>query len=162
MGDNCNIAEIQEEKGYTLGPLTAREIFPMASIVGKIGIRQITEYLTGNGFEGMALRLKGMFEKKTEESAETVRGNQSRKQDQEKSTMEFLAGVSVAANIVDIVIQHIPDCKKEILQILSNLSGLSKEEVEALRADIFFEMIIDVVRKEEFINFYRVATKFIK
>lgn len=165
MGDICNMAELQEEKTYTLGPLTAKEIFPMVSIIGKIGLKQITEYLTGGAFENVAIRLKTLFAQKAEEKQRPETGTEHAdqgKQQAEPSMMEWIAGISVVVDVADIVIQHIPECKKEIIQILSNLSGMTPDKVEALRADIFFEMIIDVIRKEEFRNFYRVATKFTK
>lgn len=162
--DQTEMTCLQEEKAYTLGPLTAKEIFPMVSIIGKIGIKQITEYLTGGAFEKVAIRLKTLFSKKAGEEqsdARTEDANQIRQQ-AEPSTMEWIAGISVVMDVADIVIQHIPECKKEIIQILSNLSGMTPNKVEALRADIFLGMIIDVIKKEEFKNFYRVATKFIK
>lgn len=153
----------QEEKAYTLGPLTAKEIFPMVSIIGKIGIKQITEYLTGGAFEKVAIRLKALFSKNVEGQPDAGTENAAQiRQQEDPSTMEWIAGISVVVDVADIVIQHIPECKKEIIQILSNLSGMTPDKVEALRADIFFEMIIDVIKKEEFKNFYRVATKFIK
>lgn len=155
---------LQEEKTYTLGPLTGREIFPMVSIIGKIGLKQITEYLTGGAFENVAIRLKTLFSSKAGEQqseAGTENAGQGKPQE-EPSMMEWIAGISVVVDVADIVIEHIPECKKEIIQILSNLSGMTPDKVEALRADIFFEMIIEVIRKEEFRNFYRVATKFTK
>lgn len=42
-----------------------------------------------------------------------------------------------------------------IYQLLSGLSGMNKKEIAALPMNVFLSMIIDVIKKEEFKDFFQ-------
>lgn len=141
----------EEVKPYTLRKLEADDIFPMAKILGKIGINECVQYINQDEFKEF---IKEFFNgKQNDNSAEPK---------ERDSNSEFIAGVAVIARISNIILLHLEDCRSEIYTLLSRLSGMNIEEIKKLELEVFLEMIVDVIRKEEFKNFYKVASKFIE
>lgn len=129
------IEKIEETKPYTLRKLCADDIFPFCSIINQIGFKEI----------------KGCFEKP--EIKEMLLG---------ENADASAVGLPIAMDIVGIIFANMEKCKGSLYQLLSQLSGLTKEEIAALDIDVFAEMIIDVVKKEEFKSFFKVASKLFK
>ena len=71
-------------------------------------------------------------------------------------------GMSVAFDLAGILMTNIGSCKEDIYQFLAQLSGMSKKDIAALPMATFFEMIIDVIKKEEFKDFFQVVSKLFK
>ena len=60
----------------------------------------------------------------------------------------------VAVDVASVIIANVPKCKDDIYTLLSGLSGMSKKEIAALPMNVFLSMIVDVVKKEEFKDFF--------
>lgn len=129
------MSEAVIEKPYTLRKLCADDIFPFCSIINQIGFKEI----------------KGCFEKP--EIKEMISG---------ESVDASAVGLPIAMDIAGIILANVENCKGSLYQLLSQLSGLTKEEIAALDIDVFAEMIIDVAKKEEFKSFFKVASKLFK
>ena len=125
------------EKVYTLRELEARDIAPMASILSKIGIKDIKECFNGQDLKDMA----------------------SGKADE--ATINAI-GMSIMLDIVGIVLENYSKCQDNVFKFLASLSGMDAKQIESLPIDIFTEMIIDVVKKEEFKDFFKVVSKLLK
>lgn len=137
-----------EEKQYQLRALCAKDIFPMSKIINKIGIKEFSKAFQSEDIQ----KLIQSFQKDAEETAE-------------KNTEEdaaILVGVSVAFELVTIILEKLPGCEEDIYGLLASLSGLTKAEVRDLPLDVFMELIVEVVRKEEFANFIKVVLKLFK
>lgn len=128
------------EKGYTLRNLCSKDIFPMSKIISKIRINEFTK-----AFEGDDIKtLIASFEGNAPGDAAT------------------LVGVTVALDIANTVLGNLSSCEQEIYALLAGLSGKTKKEIENLPLNTFLEMVIDVVKKEEFKGFFKVASKLFK
>ena len=125
------------EKVYTLRELEARDIAPMASILSKIGIKDIKECFNGQDLKDMA----------------------SGKADE--ATINAI-GMSIMLDIVGIVLENYSKCQDNVFKFLASLSGMDAKQIESLPIDTFTEMIIDVVKKEEFKDFFKVVSKLLK
>lgn len=68
-------------------------------------------------------------------------------------------GMGIVFEIGDVILSHLPDCEKDVYAFLADLTG---ETVDALRemslAD-FAQLIIDLVQKDEFKDFFKVVSK---
>ena len=71
-------------------------------------------------------------------------------------------GMSVFFDMSQVLLGNLPKCENDIYTFLSSLSGMEKKEVEALPMNTFIEMVIDVVRKEEFADFFKLVSKLFK
>lgn len=124
------------EKTYTLRGLTAEDVFPMLKIISGIDLKELKSC-----FDSAELRdaIKNMSQGK--EEGETVDTT--------------AVGLMVAADIASIIFANLPKCKDDIYQLLSGLSGMNKKEIAELPMNVFLAMIVDVIKKEEFKDFFQ-------
>lgn len=129
-------------KPYTFRKLNSTDLFPMIKLITKIGIDELTEVFEGD-------TIKGIVERVTRKE-ESVAGK------------EIIVGVGVALKLVNKIMEHIPLCENEIYTLLSRVSGMDIEQIKVLDLDVFMEMLLDFVMKDEFKDFFKVASKYIK
>lgn len=122
-------------KGYTLRKLEARDIAPMVSILLKIGIKELKNCIKGSDIKKM---LSGK-----EVQAESV-------------------GMAVAFDFVGVILANYEKTQNDIFKLLASLSGKTEKQIESLPLADFTEMIVDVVKKEEFKDFIKVVSKLFK
>ena len=128
------------EKPYVFRKLSAVDVFPMFKIIGAIGINEFTACFEKDGIKNMIASFTG-------ESGED---------------MSSIVGISVILEIANVIIGNLPKCENEIYQILSQTSNLSVAQVKKLDMAVFFEMVIDFIKKEEFKDFIKVVSKLFK
>lgn len=130
----------ENTKAYELRSLTADDIFPMFNIISKIGIKEF----------------KSCFESPEVKSAigKIAEGSENENLD--------AIGFAVAIDMANILITNLHKAKDDIYQLLAQISGKTKKEIAALPMAVFMQMIIDVVRKEEFADFFQVVSRLFK
>ena len=119
----------------------AKDIFPMIQIVKRIGIQEIT----------------GCFESENVKNA-IIKMQQNKDSDGKDDELNAI-GTMIFFDIASVIISHIADAEAEIYTLLSNLSGMSRKDLENLDIVTFTEMVIDVVKKDEFKDFIGVVIK---
>lgn len=129
------------DKAFELRQLTADDIFPMFQIISKIGVREF----------------KSCFE--SEEVRKAIMDMASGAKDQVNVSA---VGLTVAVDIAGVIISNLYKCKDDIYQLLSQLSGMKTKEIASLPMTTFLEMIVAVVKKEEFKDFFQGVTKLLK
>ena len=127
------------EKPYTFRTLGTSDVFVMFKIISAIGINEFADCLDSDKMK------------------ELLKNGGSETED-----FAFTVGVSMILEVANVIFGNIGKCEKEIYQILSQTSNLSVKEVKDLDAVVFFEMIIDFIRKDEFKDFIRVVSKLFK
>lgn len=135
----------QAEKPYTFRKLNATDVFPMFTIISKIGVNEFMSCFDSDERK----KLVGIF-KEEHKSAE------------EDAWSVATVGVAAILNIVPVILGNLEKCEKEIFKLLSQTSNLSFEEVKALDLATFTEMVVDFVKKEEFRDFIKVVSKLFK
>lgn len=128
-----------EVKVYELRDLCSKDIFPMFKIISKVGVSEF----------------KTCFESDDVRKAITGLSGDAKTEDENVAAV----GVMVAFEIADVVITHIPDCEKDIYKFLAGLSGIPEKQIAELPMNTFLEMIIDVIKKDEFKGFIKVVSK---
>lgn len=127
---------MDENKAYTLRKLTADDLFPMFQIISKIGIKEFK-----NCFDNpemiKAFKQEGNFD------------------------VEAL-GINIAFDMAGVLLANLPVAKDSIYTFLSGVSGMAKQDIAALPPATFAEMIIDVLQKEEFRDFFGAVKKLLK
>ncbi len=68
-------------------------------------------------------------------------------------------GLAVFLDVAGIVLENLSACEKEIYTFLADLSGISVKELQDISLADFMQMIVDVVQKEEFADFFKVVSK---
>lgn len=144
---------VEETKPYSFRKLSAPDLFPMIKIISKIGIDELSTVLEGNFIQNIINDVRAKDAEQTEQI----------EQGEKKSSGDlFQLGVGIALKIANKILERIPSCESEIYMLFGNVSGLGVEGVKALDLDVFLEMIIDFIMKDEFRNFFKVASKYIK
>lgn len=123
---------MSEEKNYTLRSLKADDIFMCIRIINKIGFKE----------------MKGCFSSPEVRTAITSAASG-------KDADLSAVGVTVMLEIAGLILEHLPDCKDEIYALLAALSGMKKDEIAELSSGMFTKMVMDVVKKDEFKDFFR-------
>ena len=131
----------ENEKPYELRALTSKDIFPVFTIMGKIGFKEF----------------KSCFE--SDEVKKAVKKVIDSGDDKD---IKESVGITVFIDIAGIVISNISSCEKDIYKLLSSLSGMTVQEIEELPLGTFTEMIVDVVKADGFRDFIKVVSKLFK
>ena len=136
------MTEIKNEektKAYELRELTADDMFPMFQIISKIGIREFKSCFESESVKKLA--------------AEMTSGKAS------KDELKATVGVTVAFDLASVILSNLSSCKEDIYQLLAQLSGMTAKDIGKLPMAVFMEMIIDVIKKKEFSDFFQAAVK---
>lgn len=148
--DNTNIENSEPEveiKPYEFRRLNSTDMFPMFTIISKIGINEFTT----------------CFQKDTVKQA--IAGIIKKQEDCEQEAIDndaTIVGVSVALEAVNVIFANLHKCENNIYGLLAQTSNLSVKEIKELDFIVFTEMLIDFVKKDEFKGFIRVVSKLFK
>lgn len=133
-------------KPYTFRLLNATDVFPMFTIISKIGVNEFTACFGKDGIKDLIKQMTGKKE--------------GEKQGEEQNAA--IVGISVALEIANVIFANLQKAEKDIYQLLSQASNLTVEEVQALGFAEFAEMVIDFIKKDEFADFIKVVSKLFK
>lgn len=140
------------EKTYELRGLMADDMFIMFSIISKIGIKEFKACFESDEVKSA---IKNMFEQKKNADDE------EEKADADDDGIVSV-GISIALDIATIILANIGKCKNNIYALLASLSGMKAGDIAKLPAKTFTSMVIDLVKKEEFADFFQDAVKLFK
>ena len=136
------------ETNFELRELKSSDVFPMFRIMGKIGFKDLKDKLTPDKIK----ELTSMFKQdENAESAESV--------DYSADEQMMYVGFNIVLEVVEIIMNNLPSCEQEIYSFLAGLSGMKVKEVANLPLVTFTEMIIEVLKKEEFKDFFKVVSR---
>ena len=71
-------------------------------------------------------------------------------------------GIMVILDVLDIVIESIPKCEQDLYVFLSSLSGIPEADMPEMDFNEFFDLLEQLVKKEEFKDFFSRALKLLK
>ena len=138
------VTEPIEQAEPKIRPLNARDIFPMTKIIRKIGLKDF-----GKCFEPEEIKaITDTFSENSEEKS--------------MKDLAEIVGVSVVLKIVDIILEHLPDAGEEVFAFIAGLIGRTKDEVAMLPMDVFFELVVDVFKRKEFVGFMKAVSRLVK
>lgn len=71
-------------------------------------------------------------------------------------------GMTVAFDIMGTILCNYEKCQSDVFNFLASLSGLKVKQIESLSPAEFAEMVIAVIKKEEFKDFFTVVSTLFK
>ena len=132
-----------EETKFELRGLKSDDMFPMFAILSKIGFKDLKNSLTPDRIT----EITSAFQKQGDSNA---------------NDMSTYLGFNIMLEVVEIIMKNLPSCKVEIYTLLSSLSGMTVKQISNLDMVTFTEMVVAVVQKEEFKDFFKVVAKLFK
>lgn len=121
---------------FELRTLNATDIFPMSTIISKIGINEFKKCFESDEIKKL-IKCQG-------------KGN------------EAVVGVAVALDIGGVILGNLHKCENDIYSFLARIANVKLDEIKALSMGEFAELIIEVVKKPEFRDFFSVVSKLFK
>ena len=119
------------EARFELRQLTSQDIFPICSLLKKVGLKEI----------------RAAFN--TSEIAELAKGGKS---------VEAI-GLDIALDLGGVIISSLPSCEKELYAFVSSVSGMKPDDLRDMAMADFLELVIAIIRKDEFRDFFAVARR---
>lgn len=136
-------AEGQEEnieRTYELRNLRDKDLFPLLNILKKVGIKDFKK----------AFRQEEADKKETNgEQAESV-----------ENVIKNI-GISVAIDIVDLLIRNLGNVEDEVYTLWSDISGIPVDEMKEMEFGTLPLMIADTFSQAKNTSFFRVLSKFL-
>lgn len=127
-----------ETTTFELRTLNAKDIAPVTAIISKIGFKEFRGCIENPALQAAAGKGKT----------------------KDKDVVRI--GATLAIDIAGVILEHYPKCQDDLFKFLASLSGKEVSEIEDLPIDTFAEMVIAVVKKEEFASFFSVVSKLFK
>ena len=129
------------EQKYELRGLKACDFFLVTRILSKIGVKEF----------------KGIFE--NEDTKATIK-EMMEKNNGELSVSDVASiGIGATLDVAGTVLEHMEDCEKDVYKLLSRLSNLTEAEIAALPMADFGEMVMTVIKHEDFRDFFTAVIK---
>lgn len=122
---------------YTLGKFKATDVFVMATMLSKIGLGKMADGLGKDNILKIIAENKG----------------------KKKEDVAALTGMQMMLQIAEIILANLDKCETEIFKLLSSVTGASIDELRELDAEVFAELIIEVIQLPQFKDFFKVASR---
>ncbi len=125
---------------YNMRNLQATDIFSVVKILNGIGLKNIKESID---FEEINKIRKGM----TEDNADAVTSQ---------------VGVNVVMSIATVILENLPNVESDLYNFIGSVIDMKAKDVAKMDMGEFMDVLITIIQKEEFKDFFKRASKLIK
>lgn len=134
---------------YEMRKLKAVDLFPMVTIISKIGLKNIKPLIEDGTINTIVETAKN---KKDEES------NDKNSNDDALNKI----GLSLFLELGDIVCGNIMKCQNDIFGLFASLCDVDADEIRNVDIDEFAELCITFLTKDELGDFMKAVSKYLK
>ena len=125
---------------YTMRNLQATDIFSVVKILNGIGLKNVKEAID---FEEINKIRKGM----TEENADVISSQ---------------VGLNVVMSLATVIIENLPKVENDLYNFIGSVIDVKAKDVAKMDMGEFMDLLIAIIQKEEFKDFFKRASKLIK
>lgn len=125
---------------YEMRNLQATDIFSVVKILNGIGLKNIKEAID---FEEINKIRKGM----TEDNADVITSQ---------------VGLNVVMSLATIILENLPKIENDLYKFVGSVIDVKPKDVAKMDMGEFMDVLITIVQKEEFKDFFKRASKLIK
>ena len=125
---------------YTMRNLQATDIFSVVKILNGIGLKNVKEAID---FEEINKIRKGM----TEENADVISSQ---------------VGLNVVMSLATVIIENLPKVENDLYNFIGSVIDVKAKDVARMDMGEFMDVLITLIQKEEFKDFFKRASKLIK
>ena len=125
---------------YEMRNLQATDIFSVVKILNGIGLKNIKESID---FEEINKIRQGM----TEDNASAITSQ---------------VGVNVVMSIATVILENLPKVENDLYNFIGSVIDMKAKDVAKMDMGDFMDVLIAIIQKEEFKDFFKRASKLIK
>ena len=125
---------------HNMRNLQATDIFSVVKILNGIGLKNIKESID---FEEINKIRKGMME----DNADAVTSQ---------------VGVNVVMSIATVILENLPNVESDLYNFIGSVIDMKAKEVAKMDMGEFMDILVSIIQKEEFKDFFKRASKLIK
>ena len=125
---------------HNMRNLQATDIFSVVKILNGIGLKNIKESID---FEEINKIRKGM----TEDNADALTSQ---------------VGVNVVMSIATVILENLPNVESDLYNFIGSVIDMKAKEVAKMDMGEFMDILVSIIQKEEFKDFFKRASKLIK
>lgn len=125
---------------YEMRNLQATDIFSVVKILNGIGLKNIKEAID---FEEINKIRKGM----TEDNADVITSQ---------------VGLNVVMSLATIILENLPKIENDLYKFIGSVIDVKAKDVAKMDMGEFMDVLITIIQKEEFKDFFKRASKLIK
>ena len=125
---------------YEMRKLQATDIFSVVKILNGIGLKNIKESID---FEEINKIRKGMTEKNADVISSQV-------------------GLNIVMSVATVIVENLPKIENDLYSFIGSVIGIKTKDVAKMDMGEFMDVLISIIQKEEFKDFFKRASKLIK
>ena len=125
---------------YEMRKLQATDIFSVVKILNGIGLNNVKEAIN---IEEINKIRQGM----TEDNASAITSQ---------------VGVNVVMSIATVILENLPNVESDLYNFIGSVIDMKAKEVAKMDMGEFMDLLITIIQKEEFKDFFKRASKLIK
>ena len=125
---------------YNMRNLQATDIFSVVKILNGIGLKNIKEAINIDEINNLR---KGM----TEDNADVITSQ---------------VGINVVMSIATIILENLPNVESDLYNFIGSVIDMKAKDVAKMDMGDFMDLLITIIKKEEFKDFFKRASKLIK
>ena len=123
---------------FELRKMTSADIFPMCTIIKKIGIDEVKKIINSPELMSLVSNSKGKDDRTT-----TI-------------------GMSFMLDIASIIVGNIPKIESDLYKFLASMSKMTEKELRDISPADFLDLVISVIKHEDFMDFFKRASRLLK
>ena len=159
--------EEEEIKPYTMRKLSSKDLSPMLKVLKKINFKKLKdvfkeidlESIISASTENSVLELDN--ENISEGNIEETSGDLAEKNNLKGINFEEI-GKDIMFDLFPIILDSLDEAIPEINKLLAGIIEQDVNVVENMDLGTYFNLLYDFIRKEEFVDFIKVASRFMK
>ena len=125
---------------YNMRNLQATDIFSVVKILNGIGLKNIKEAINLDEINNLR---KGM----TEDNADVITSQ---------------VGINVVMSIATVILENLPNVESDLYNFIGSVIDMKAKEVAKMDMGEFMDILVAIIQKEEFKDFFKRASKLIK
>ena len=125
---------------YEMRNLQASDIFSVVKILNGIGLNNVKEAINIEEINNIR---KGM----TEDNVDVISSQ---------------VGVKVVMSIATVILENLPKVENDLYTFVGSVIGVKAKDVAKMDMGEFMDVLITIIQKEEFKDFFKRASKLIK
>lgn len=129
---------------YEMRSLQASDIFSVVKILNGIGLNNIKESINIEEINDIRKRI-------TEDNS-----------DDNSDKVYSQVGVKVVMSVATIILENLPKIENDLYTFVGSVIGVKAKDVAKMDMGEFMDLLIAIIQKEEFKDFFKRASKLIK